>query len=277
MLGFEFMRNALFAGTLVAVLAGVIGVFVLARQLVFLTHALSHIGFSGAALSVLLNWNLEAGLMGFTTLSAMGINWLGIKSFRKDVVTGVVTSVFLGLGILFLSLSQVQSSAVTSLLFGNVVGISAGDVQVLFWLTIGVLVVLFFGYRWLRFESFDAQGAEARGLPVRWISLIFLILFAISVAESFLIVGALLVLTLVVVPAASARQFEWNLPATLALSVGFAVVGVWIGLMLGYWTNLPVSFYISAVEGLVFGATYLWKGRSKLGKRRPNQSQQAVG
>lgn len=252
------MQHAFIAGTLVAIMCGVIGVFVIARNLSFIAHTFSHIGFSGAAFAVFLGWHPLYGLLLFTTTSALAVGRLGVKVFRRDVSISVVLSIFLGLGILFLSLSTKQASTMFSLLFGSVVGISIHDVWELAGLSAIVLCILCFGYRMLKFDSFDPLGAQAAGLPIRLISVGFLLLMSIAVAEAVQIVGALLVFTLMTIPAAAARYLSQSIFKMILLSAAIAVLGVWIGLILGYYTNAPVSFYITICEGFFYFAALSW-------------------
>jgi zinc/manganese transport system permease protein len=255
---YDFMQHAFIAGTLVAIMCGVIGVFVIARNLSFIAHTFSHIGFSGAAFAVFIGWQPLYGLLLFTTSSALAVGQMGVKVFRRDVSISVVLSIFLGLGILFLSLSSKQASSMFSLLFGSVVGISIHDVWQLAGLSAIVLIVLCFGYRMLKFDSFDPLGAQAAGLPIRLISIGFLLVMSIAVAEAVQIVGALLVFTLMTIPAATARYISKSIFKMILLSAAIAVLGVWFGLVLGYYTNAPVSFYITISEGFFYFLALGW-------------------
>ncbi|MCZ8515034.1 metal ABC transporter permease [Paenibacillus filicis] len=252
MFQYDFMQHAFIAGTIVAVMCGVIGVFVIARNLSFIAHTFSHIGFSGASFAVCVGWHPLSGLLLFTTASALAVGRLGVKVFRRDVSISVVLSIFLGLGILFLSLSAKQASTMFSLLFGSVVGISAKDVWELSLLGVIVLLILGIGYRMLTFDSFDPLGAQAAGLPIGFISIGFLLLLSVAVAEAVQIVGALLVFTLMTTPAAAARYLTNSVFKMILCSAILAVLGVWLGLILGYYTKAPVSFYITSIEGLFY-------------------------
>jgi zinc/manganese transport system permease protein len=258
MFQYDFMQHAFAAGTIVAIMCGVIGVFVIARNLSFIAHTFSHIGFSGASFAVYMGWHPLAGLLLFTVSSALAVGRMGIKVFRRDVSISVVLSIFLGLGLLFLSLSTKQASTMFSLLFGSVVGISRQDVWELMSLSIIVLLLLGAGYRMLKFDSFDPLGAQAAGLPVRFISVGFLLLLSIAVAEAVQIVGALLLFTLMTIPAAAARYITQSVAKMVMCSAGFAVLGVWLGLTLGYYLNAPVSFFITALEGIFYFAALGW-------------------
>lgn len=258
MFQYDFMQHAFLAGTIVAIMCGTIGVFVIARGLPFIAHTFSHIGFSGAAFALYLGIDPLNGMLLFTSASALAIGRLGIKMFRKDAVISVILSIFLGLGLLFLSLSSKQSSAVTSLLFGTVLGISTADVVKIAILSTFVLCVLLLGYKMLTFDSFDPVGAQAAGLPIRFISIAFLLLLSIATAEAVQIVGALLVFTLMTTPAATAQRLTSSVSLMILLSALISLVGVWVGLVLGFYTNAPVSFFITAVEGILYFTSLGW-------------------
>ncbi|NBD24131.1 metal ABC transporter permease [Paenibacillus glycinis] len=258
MLHYAFMQHAFLAGTLVAIMSGAIGVFVIARNLSFIAHTFSHIGFSGAAFSVLAGWNPIGGLLLFSIASAFAIGGFGVKLFRREVTISVVLSLFLGLGLLFLSMSAKKATAMTALLFGSVVGISRDNVIEIVCLSAAVLVVFAFFYKPLKFDSFDPAGAQAARLPVRLLSIGFLLLLAVAVSEAILIVGALLVFTLLTAPAAAARHMTHSVARMMLWSAAFGVLGVWGGLVLSYYTNAPVSFYITALETLFYFAALSW-------------------
>lgn len=258
MFQYDFMQHAFIAGTVVAIMCGAIGVFVIARGLSFMAHAFSHIGFSGASFAVFIGWSPLNGLLLFTIASALAMGRMGVKFFSKEASISVILSLFLGLGILFLSLSSKQATFTTTILFGSVVGISMKDVWEILWLTVILLMVLAVGYKMLKFDSFDPIGAQAAGLPVRLISIGFLLLLAIGVAEAVQIVGALLVFALMTIPAATARYFTQSVFRMILVSSGLAVAGVWVGLVLSYITGAPVSFYITAFETALYFMAIGW-------------------
>jgi zinc/manganese transport system permease protein len=266
------MQHAFLAGTLVAIMCGAIGVFVVARGLSFIAHTFSHIGFSGASFAVLMGWEPLHGLLLFTTASALAIGQMGVKHFRRDASISVILSLFLGLGILFLSLSAKQGSFATAILFGSVVGISVKQVWEIACLSLIVLCFLAIGYKMLKFDSFDPVGAEAAGLPIRYISIGFLLLLSVAVAEAVQIVGALLVFTLMTIPAATARYLTHSVFRMLLLSALIAMLGVWLGLVLGYLTNAPVSFFITSIETLFYLLALGWHAFLEHGKRRHNDT-----
>ncbi len=256
---YPFMQNAFIAGSFVAILAGTIGVFVVARNLSFIAQTFSEIGFAGASLSIFMGWEPMVGLLVFTTGSALAVSQLGLKNFQREEAIGVVFSFFMGLGLLFLSLSTRQSNSAISLLFGSILGISSKQVWILLVLSIIVLLFLLLGYRFLVIDTFDPVGAEARGLPVRAISLSFLLVLSMAVAGTIQIVGALLVFALMITPAATARHLTNRLPVMIFLSAILSLAGVWIGLFLSYTVNWPVTFFITLIETIFYFAAVYWK------------------
>ncbi len=269
---YDFMQHAFVAGTFVAIMCGAIGVFVIARGLSFIAHAFSHIGFSGAAFAMYTGMDPLNGMLLFTCTSALVIGRLGIRMFRTDIVISVVLSTFLGLGMLFLALSSKQANAISSLLFGTVLGISTVEVIKIAILSIGVLCVLVLGYKMLSFDSFDPVGSQAAGLPIRFISVGFLLLLSIATAEAVQIVGALLVFTLMTIPAAIAQRLTQSIAQMILLSALLALVGVWVGLVLAFYTKAPVSFYITSTEGILYFITLgwsAWREHRLIRKRQP--------
>jgi zinc/manganese transport system permease protein len=273
-LQYDFMQHAFAAGTVVAVLCGVIGVFVIARSLSFVAHAFSHIGFSGAAFAVCIGWNPLTGLLLFSTLSALAIGGFGVKIFRRDVTISIILSLFLGLGLLFIALSTKQSTAMYALLFGSVVGISLRSVWEMIILSLLVLAMVVVIYKPLKFDSFDPVGAQAARLPVRLLSMTFLVLLAIATSEAIQIVGSLLVFTLMTAPAATARYVTNSVTKMIFISAALAVAGVWGGLVLSYYSNAPVTFFITTFEVVFYFAALVWHAIRE--RRKPRQMEIAM-
>lgn len=254
MFSLVFMRNAYLAGTFIAIICGTIGVFVIARNLSFLTHTLSEIGFAGAAFGVFMGWTALSGMLIFTVISSVIVGQMSVKQSRREASISAISALFIGLGILFLSLSNQTSSYATSILFGSVIGIASADVIRVAILSAIVLLVMLGLYRPLKFDSFDAIGARVSGLWTTGISVVFLVLVAMSVSVAAQIVGSLLIFILLTLPAAAARYFVHTVSKMIFLAIGFALIGVWLGLYLSYVTNLPVSFFIAAIECIFYFA-----------------------
>lgn len=259
MLTLAFMRHAFVAGTFIAIVSGIVGVFVVARQLSFLTHTLSEIGFAGASFAVFANWPPLNGMILFTILSSVLVGQMSIKESRREAVISAVSGLFIGLGILFLSLSSQSASSATSILFGSVIGISSGEVWQLIILSLVVLIATMIMYRPLKFSSFDAVGAQVSGTNQALVSVAFLVLLALSVSVAAQIVGSLLIFILLTIPAASARYFTHGVAKMMLLAILFALLGTWVGLLLGYLTNWPVSFFIAVIEAAIYAGALLYQ------------------
>jgi len=259
MFNLEFMRNAYFAGTMIAIVSAVIGTFVVARNMSFMTHTLSEIGFAGASFGIFIGWPPLNGMLLFTAISSILVGQLsGRIESRRESVISAISGLFIGLGILFLSISQKNASYATNILFGSVIGISAQDVQLMAILSALLLVVVLIVYRDLKADSFDSIGAKINGVNSQAISIVFLLLLALSVSVAAQIVGSLLIFILLTLPASSAKYFAHTVFSMIMLGVGFALAGVWLGLYLGYVTNWPVTFFIAFIEALIYGIALLY-------------------
>lgn len=252
MFSLAFMRYAFIASTLIAIVSGVVGVFVVARNMSFLTHTLSEIGFAGASFALFMGWPALNGMLLFTVLSSVMVGQLSIDEDRREAVISATSALFIGMGILFLYLSSKTASSATSILFGSVVGISKTEVLHLNILSIVVLVGILLIYRRLKYSSFDPVGAAANGINETVISIAFLLLLALSVSVAVQIVGTLLIFVLLTLPAASAKYYTNGTAKMIGLAILFALFGTWLGLYLGYVTNWPVSFFTATIEVLVY-------------------------
>jgi len=252
MLEYDFMRTAFAASGVAAVLAGTVGFFLVLRGQTFAGHALSHAGFTGATGAVLFGLSPFAGLVGFTALVGVGMGLFGEKLAHRDVAIGMMLSLSLGLGLLFLHFYTTGATQAAALLFGNVLGVDSSALLTLILLAALSLAALALIGRPLVFASLQADLAEARGVPLRFVSGAFLAIVAVAVAECAQIVGILLVFTLMVGPAAAAMNLTRKLALTVALSAGLALAEAWGGLTLAYYTDWPTSFWITALSGMVF-------------------------
>ena len=257
LLRFHFMQNALVVGTIVAVLAGAVGYFVVLRGQSFAAHMLSQVGFPGAAGAVLLHLSPVVGLVVFCVGAALGINLAGSRfgagRRRESAAVGSIMAFSLGLGLLFFSLVPGSVPAIYAFLFGTVFGITDSDVMAALATAAASLLVLGVLCRPLLFASVDAAVADARGVPVRLLATLFLALAAVAVAESVQVVGTLLVFALLVTPGAVAQRISSEPYTGLVLSVVLGVLFTWAGLAVAYFSNLPVGFVITSIAF----ATYL--------------------
>src|SRR5579875_29325 len=250
-LQWDFMQNAFMAGTIIAIVAALVGYFVILRQVAFAGHALSHIGFSGAAGAVLFGVSPLLGLLVFTLGAALAMGALGERLEGRDVAIGIVLAFALGLGILFLQLYTAYATEAFSILFGTILGISRSDVLTSLILALVVLAGLAVIFRPLLYMSVNPTAAEAGGVPVRALSAIFLLLLALTVSEAVQVVGVLLIFALLVAPAATALYLTPRVYPGLAIAVALGVLSTWFGLIMAYETNLSASFFI-ATAAVVF-------------------------
>lgn len=270
-LQYAFMQHAYLAGAIVAIVAGVVGYFVVLRGLSFAGHALSHIGFAGATGAVVLAVNPIFGLLAFTVGSAVGMGILGKRIHGRDVAIGIVLAWTLGLGVLFLSLYTGYATEAYALLFGEILGISLRDVLVT--LIAGVITLLAVAalYRPLLFASFDDEVAEARGVPVRFLTIAFMVILALAVSEAVQVVGVLLIFALLVTPAAIAERLTPRPARAIAISVVLALAFTWAGLFVSYYLPYPVSFFITTLAFASYVLVRLGAFMRQQLARRPQQ------
>ena len=255
MLEYDFMRNAFAAAGVAAVVSGLVGYFLVLRGQTFAGHALGHIGFAGATGAVLLGMASVWGLVGFTVVAGIGMGLMGERISGRDVAIGVVLALALGFGLLFLHYYTAFAAQATALLFGNVLAADRSMIATLIGLGAVTLVALLAIMRPLIFASLQPELAEAKGVPVRLISIAFLAIVALAVSESAQIVGILLVFSLMVGPPATAQRLVTGLWSGMALSALIALAEAWIGLTVAYYTDWPVSFCIALLSALGYFLT----------------------
>lgn len=253
MLHYSFMVNAFAASGVVAVVAAVVGYFLVLRGQVFAGHALSHVGFAGATGAVLIGLSPLAGLVAFTLAAGVAMGLLGERLARRDVAIGMVLAFSLGLGMLFVSFYSVYAGQATTLLFGNILSVGRDTLWALVVLGVLCLTLVAAIARPLLFASLHPELAEARGVPLRLVGVLFLVAVAVAVAESAQIVGVLLVFALMVGPPAAAQRLTGSIAGGVALAAGLAVAEAWAGIVLAYYTDAPTSFWITFVSAAVYG------------------------
>ncbi len=255
MFDYDFMRTAFVASAVAAVLAGTVGFFLVLRGQTFAGHALAHVGFTGATGAALFGLSPLAGLVSFTFVSGIAMGLFGEKLAERDVAIGMMLSLALGLGLLFLHFYTSAATQATALLFGNVLGVDDKALMSLVLMAAISLVALAVIARPLIFASLQPELAEARGVPLRFVSAAFLAIVAVATAECAQIVGVLLVFTLMVGPAAAAQNISRGLKAGVALAAGLALLEAWGGLTLAFYSDWPTSFWITALSGIVYLAS----------------------
>lgn len=269
MLAYDFMRNAFIAGGCIAAAAGLVGYFVVLRNQVFTTDALGHVAFTGGMGGLLVGLNLLVGVFGSCVAVALAIGSLGGRGRGRDVAIGTVFAWVLGLGLLFLSIFTSSHSASAgntgiSVLFGSILGMQPAQALIASGAGLLTCIALLVIARPLLFVSLDPEVATSRGVPIRVLTVLFLILVAITVAESVQAVGALLVFALMVTPAAVAQNLTTSPYTGMALSAAVAVLAVWLGLTLAFYIAYPASFFITA---LAFGSFIVSLGINRVHRK----------
>ena len=269
-LQYDFMRQALLAGTILSLVAGLVGYFVVLRHQAFAGESLSDVAFTGALGGAALGINPLGSLLVTTIAVAVAMGGFGERLRGRDVAIGTVLAWVLGLGVLFLSLFTTQVSGKgtgfsgVTVLFGNILGISTDQTQTIVLISGLAILALLLIARPLLFASLDPDVAAAQGVPVRLLGLGFMVLLAVTVSEATLAVGALLVFALLLLPAAIAHQVTSRPSAALALAAGLAVAMTWLGIAIGFYTGYPSSVCISL---LAFASYVAVVGSSHVGQR----------
>ena len=244
---FAFMQHAYEAGTAVAIIAGIVGYFVILRRSAFAAHALSHIGFAGGAFAVLIGVSPIFGLLLFTSVGGLGMAGLGKRAVNRDREIGIVLAFTLGLGVLFISLYHAYATAAYSILFGEILGISYSAVLLTLFAGVIILVLIAAVYRPLLFSSLDEDVAEAKGMPVLLLGTIFMLLVAVAVSFAVQVVGVLLIFSLMVTPAATAQMLAKRPRQVITISVVISLLATWLGLFIAFYEPYPVSFFITSI------------------------------
>jgi zinc/manganese transport system permease protein len=281
MLSHEFFRNALLAGTLVALACGVVGYFLVLRAQVFAGDALSHVAFTGALAAAAAGIDPRVGLFIATIAVALILGGIGQRTGADDVAIGIVFAWVLGLGVLFLAVFSTGSGGGNGLLgaralFGSIFGLNAGDARLAALIGAVIVAATLAVARPLLFASVDPAVASVRGVPVRLLGLGFLALLGATTAEATQVVGALLLLGLLAAPAGAAQRLTHNPFLALGLSAALAVAAMWLGLVLSYAIpRLPPSTAIIAVATtsylLAFAITARPIRRARIALRAPRR------
>ena len=246
------VRNSIIAGAILGIVGGLIGPFVMTRDLAFAVHGVSELSFAGASAALLFGANVVVGSVVGSLLAAVLIGVLGAKAKERNSIIAVLMPFGLGLGILFLALYKGRSSNKFGLLTGQIVSVDNPQLAALIVISLIVILGLLVIWRPLSFASVDADVARARGLPVGTLGIAFMILLGLATAVSIQIVGALLVLSLLVTPAAAAMRVTASPLLTLLLSVIFAVTSVVGGILLALGGGLPISPYVTTISFLIY-------------------------
>jgi len=248
-LSLPFAQHALLAGTLIAIICGFIGPFVIARSMAFAVHGAAELSFTGAAAGLVIAGNPVAGALVGSVVVAGLFGVLGERPRERDSAIGVVLAAGLGLGVLLLSHYQGFATAATNILFGDIFGVSTGSLYLLLGLGIVVLITISAIYRPLLFSSVDPDLAAARGVPTKVLGIVFLVLLAVTVSEAAQIVGTLLVLSLAITPAAAAQRLVVSSLQMTAVSVALAVLATDGGILLSLsGTTVPPTVFVTGIS-----------------------------
>ena len=262
------VQNSLIAGLLLGIMGGLIGVFVMTRDMSFAVHGISELSFAGAAIALLIGLNVALGATIGSIAAAIIIAIMGTRAKDRNSIIAVLMPFGLGIGILALALYEGRAANKFGLLTGQIIAVD--DPQV-FWLiatSLVIVVALLVIWRPLSFASLDPEVAEARGVPTKALGIIFMLLLALAVAASVQVVGALLVMTLLVTPAAAALRLTSSPLLVPILSMGFAVVSVVGGILLALGGGLPISPYVTTLSFAIYlVARVIEKVRSRQVKR----------
>ena len=242
------VRNSIIAGAVLGLVGGLIGPFVVTRNLPFAVHGISELSFAGASAALLIGANVVGGSLVGSVVAAMLIGLLGSRARERNSIIAVLMPFGLGLGILFLALYKGRSANKFGLLTGQIVSVDNPQLGWLVGISAAVVVVLLVIWRPLTFASVDPDVAAAAGIPVRALGLLFMLVLGLAVAVSVQVIGALLVLSLLVTPAAAALRVTVNPRLVPLLSVAFAVVSVVGGILLALGGGLPISPYVTTIS-----------------------------
>ena len=269
------LKNTVFAGAILGVVGGLVGVFVNARDVSFAVHAVSELSFAGAAAGLLIGTGVVSGSLAGSIIAALLIGVFGVRAASRNSIIAVLMPFGMGIGILCLSLYSGRAANKFGLLTGQIVAVDNPQLGALMTISVMVLVGLAIVWRPLMFASVDPEVAAARGVPVQALSIVFMLLLGMATAVSVQIVGALLVLSLLVTPAAAAMRVVSSPAATAALSVVFAVVSAVGGILLALGSSVPISPYITTISFLIYVACRIVEG-VRTRRRRARSATAAV-
>jgi zinc/manganese transport system permease protein len=274
-----FMMNAWIVATMVAVVAGVVGFFVVMRGSAFVADAVPQGAFAGAAGASLIGVSTLLGLAVFALAGALGIGWLGRRG-RSDVATALTLVLMLGLGALFLSFTTQYSAEIFALLFGEILGVSSGELLPVALLGLVCVIAVAVLFRPLLLSSLAPEAGEARGVRAGRMELLFLVVVALATSMTLPVVGALLIFSLMIGPPAAARALASSPLGAMALSVVIAIALAWVAIAASYETNWPVGFFVGVGGAVCYAAGRgwaAWSGRRPARKLATNSGRAASG
>ena len=250
---YEFFRNGILAASMVGALCGLIGVVVVLKKMSYIGHGLSHSIFGGAVISYVigLNFYIGAGLWGF--LSALLINAATRKrKIGADAAIGIVTTASFAIGVALISKVRTFTRNFDAALFGNILGVNAGDLFIIGLVLVAALVALFFGYKQLLFSTFDPEVAPSYGVPSAWVDTFFSLILAATIIASMQVMGVTLIAASIVIPPITARMLTDSFPRILALSSGIGAICGFLGMYISYYLDISSGASIVLFSALVF-------------------------
>lgn len=265
---FTFLQRALVTSILVGVICGLVGVFIILRQLVFMGAGIAHASFAGGALGILIGVNPFLTIFMFGAGSALTIGFINEKGYVEDnnVAVGIIFSFTMALAVLFISLIQTYNAGVNAILFGNVLVVTTEDLVLLILFSIFILGIIYFMKKELFFMTFDEEMASATGLPIRFLSYLFLILISLAIVVSLKAIGAILVFAMIVTPAAAAYQWSYKINRIILLSILFGAFSSFLGLFFSYELDLPSGATITITVSVVFVISMIFSPKRRAGK-----------
>ena len=264
----QLVQASVLAGAVLGVVGGLIGVFVMQRDMAFAVHGISELSFAGAAAALLLGVNVVAGSILGSLIAAAIIGLLGARARDRNSIIGVLMPFGLGLGILFLALYPGRSGNKFGLLTGQIVSVDFEQLGLLVGISVVVLAALLVIWRPLSFDSLDTEVAVAKGGPSRALALVFMVLLGLTVAVSVQVIGALLVLALLVTPAASALRVSASPVLVPVLAMIFGLVSAVGGILIALGGSLPISPYITSISFLIYVVCRLIEWRRQRSQAR---------
>ena len=260
----DFVQQALLASTLLALVSGVIGPLIVMRQMSFAVHGSSELSLTGAAFALLVGFNIGVGALLGSAIAAILFGILGQRARERDSAIGVVLAFGLGLAVLFIHLYPGRTGTSFALLTGQIVGVGYSGLALLAVVTVVVIAVLAVSYRPLLFATVDPEVAAGRGVPVRGLGIVFAALVGVTAAQGVQIVGALLVMSLLITPAAAAARVFVSPVATIVASVVFAEISAVGGIVLSLAPGVPVSVFVTTISFAVFLICWLIGSRRQV-------------
>jgi zinc transport system permease protein len=273
---YDFFRNALLAALLSSIVCGVIGSYIVSRRLVFISGGITHSSFGGIGLAYFMGFNPILGALIFSLLSAFGIEYLSKRSdLREDSAIGMIWTVGMAIGIIFIAITPGYSPNLMSYLFGSILTVASYDLLAMSILAIFVILIFVFFYRTILYVSFDDEYARTRKLPVDLVNYLMLGLISLTIVLNIRIVGVILLISFLTIPQVTANILTREFKGMIVLSVLFALLGSVIGLLVSYRFNIPSGPAIICIFVLIFLLTKLFKRFSvvlRLNKKMNNLS-----